>query len=52
MREGQRPQQNSVDDAENGDIGANAERKGQHGNNGKAGLFEQHSERVAQVLDE
>ena len=52
MREGQRPQQNAVHHAESGDIGANSQRQRQHRNNRKPGALEQHSERVAQVLDE
>jgi hypothetical protein len=52
MREGQRPQQNGVDHAESGDIGANPQRESHHRNHRERGAFEQHSERVAQVLDE
>ena len=52
LREGQRPQQNGVHHAEGGDIGTNAQRQSQHRNNRKPGAFEQHAERVAQVLDE
>src|SRR5580704_9417940 len=52
MREGQRPQQNAIHHAESRDIGANSQCKSQHCHGRKAGVFEQHSERIAQVLEE
>ena len=52
MREGKRPQQNGIHHAERGDVGANPQCQSQHRNNRKSGALEQHSECVAQVLDE
>ena len=52
MRKWQRSQQDGIDDAESGDIGANSQSQCQHRNNCEPGALEQHSERIAQVLDE
>ena len=52
MRKWQGAQQDGVDHAESCNIGANPERERQHRNNCEPGALEQHSERIAQVLDE
>ncbi len=52
MRKWQGAQQDGVDHAESGHIGANPERQRQHRNNCEPGALEQHSERITQVLDE
>jgi hypothetical protein len=52
VREGQWAEQNGVHHAESGDVGTNSQYKSQYRDNGKSGAFSQHSERVAQVLDE
>ncbi len=46
----QRAQQNSVDDAENGDVGPNPEREGEDGDGAERRRLEQHADGVAQIL--
>src|SRR4030095_5026154 len=47
----QRPQQNGIYDAEDGSIGANTERKGQHRDKSECRLFCQHSQGVTKILE-
>ena len=52
MLERQRPQQHGVDDAEDGGIGADAERERQHRDGGEAGRAAQTSDRVPHVVSD
>jgi hypothetical protein len=49
---GQRPQQDAVDDAEDGGVGADAERDGQDGDDRKSGGVTNQSQRITNVLHE
>ena len=46
----QRPQHHRIDNAEDGGIGADAERQCKNRNGGKARRFCQHTQRIAQIL--
>ena len=46
----QRPQQNLIQQAENGGVGADAQRQRQHGDEGEDGLLAQRPQRVPDVL--
>jgi len=48
----QRPEQRGVDDAENRSVRADSERQRQRGDQREAGMFQQHSRSVSQVLPE
>jgi hypothetical protein len=48
----QRPQQHSVNQGEDGDVRADAERQRQHSNDGEPGIPPQRPQRVAEVFDE
>jgi hypothetical protein len=52
LAEGQRPQRDAVDDAEDGGGGADAERDREDRRGGEAGLLAQHARAVAQVLEQ
>src|SRR6266700_3291073 len=47
---GKRPEQDSVDHAEDGSIGANAQRQGEHGDKSESVTLRQGSERLTEVL--
>ena len=52
LREGQRAEEDGVDDGESGDVGADAERESEGGDEGEDGGFEEDAEGVAEVLEE
>ena len=49
---GKRAQQHAVDDAEDGGVGADAERESEYGDDGESRRFSQHSQRVAKIAEE
>ena len=49
-RERQRPEQNAIDDAEDGCVCPNAEREREHDHGGEAGILQQLAEGVAKVV--
>jgi hypothetical protein len=50
LRVGKRPEEDVVDDAEDGAVGADPEREGEHRNDGEAGRFAQLAESEAEVV--
>ena len=52
IAKGQGPQQDRVHDAEDGDVGADAQRQDQHGDRRKSPVASQRAQRVPQVLQQ
>ena len=52
IREGKRAEQDAVNDAEGGDVGADAEGQRENRDQGEAGSLEQHAAGVAHILQE
>src|SRR5258706_6112181 len=49
---GERPQQDGVDDAEDGGVGADTDRQAEHGDDGETRALEQHPEGKAKIADQ